>query len=108
MFHLDHEYHNAAQSGLLPASLDLVPSPINSFTPFWRWHQIRPRFRAYLHQVIQQRQQQGDLQVSVEQMIDELLQLVSGAHFTVARALTWSMVELAAKPNLRLTLQEEL
>jgi retinoid hydroxylase len=97
------------------------------FTPLWRWHRVRPQLKAFMHRVIQQRQQQGNLQESkdvlglfltavdeagnplpVEQIIDELLQLVSGAHFTVARALTWSMVELAANPNLRVLLQEEL
>jgi retinoid hydroxylase len=48
------------------------------------------------------------LGIPVEQIIDEVIQLVNGAHVTVGRALTWSLVELAARPNLLATLREEL
>jgi retinoid hydroxylase len=96
-------------------------------TPYGQAQQARRQLKAFMRDVIGQRQQQGDLQTSkdvlgmfltsvdeagnplpVEQIIDEVIQLVSGAHFTIAHALTWAIVELAAKPNLRANLREEL
>jgi retinoid hydroxylase len=96
-------------------------------TPYGQAQQARRQLKAFMRDVIDQRQQQGDLQTSkdvlgmfltsvdeagnplpVEQIIDEVIQLVSGAHFTVARALTWALVELAANPNLIANLREEL
>ncbi len=98
--------------------------------PFTRYRQgkkARRQLQAFMQGLIQQRQQQGNLQeskdvlglfltsvdatgmpLSTEQIIDELVQLVSGAHLTIAHALTWSIVELAERPELRTTLRAEL
>ncbi len=46
--------------------------------------------------------------LSESQIIDELVHLLNGAHFTTATALTWTLVELAARRDWRERLREEL
>jgi retinoid hydroxylase len=94
-------------------------------TPYGQALQARRHLRLLMQNVIEQRQ--DDMQASkdvlgmflrsvdeagnplaIEQVIDEVIQLVSAAHFTVAHALTWAVVELAAKPDLRVSLRSEL
>jgi retinoid hydroxylase len=96
-------------------------------TAYRRSQVARRQFRAFLRSVINQRQEQGHLQAStdvlglflsavddegkglaIEQVIDEMVHLLSGAHTSVSNALIWSVVELATKPELRKTLQTEL
>lgn len=125
---LDHEikqvedwYHKLTQTSQLLLQVDLP------FTPYGRAQQARRRLKAFMHYVIHQRHQHQNLQESkdvlgmflsavdeagnplpINQIIDEAIHLLSGAHFTIANALTWAIVELAANPDLRANLQEEL
>jgi retinoid hydroxylase len=97
------------------------------FTAYGQSQNARRQLKAFLQDIIYQRKQQGSLQesrdvlglfltsvdeagngLSIEQIVDELIHLVNGAHFTTATSLTWSVVELATHPELRAKLQEEL
>jgi retinoid hydroxylase len=97
------------------------------FTAYRRSQVARRQFKDFLRRVINQRQQQGNLQasqdvlglflsavdeegrgLSIEQVIDEMVHLLSAAHASVSNALIWSMVELAAQPELRTKLRAEL
>jgi retinoid hydroxylase len=42
------------------------------------------------------------------QIIDEMIHLLNGAHFTIATSLTWALVELAARPTWQERLRQEL
>ncbi|MDF5717285.1 MAG: cytochrome P450 [Rhizonema sp. NSF051] len=42
------------------------------------------------------------------QIIDETIHLLNGAHFTTATSLTWTLVELGARPEWRERLRQEL
>jgi retinoid hydroxylase len=114
-------YNTFAQVSALILKLDV---PI---TPYGQARQARRHLLAFMQNVIEQRQRQDDMPASkdvlgmflssvdeagnplpIGQIIDEVIQLVSAAHFTVAHALTWSIVELAAKPDLRESLRSEL
>jgi cytochrome P450 len=97
------------------------------FTTYGRSQRVRRYLKTYLRNIIKQRQLQGRLQESrdvlglflasidqegnaltTEQVIDELIHLLNGAHFTTSTALTWAMFELSAHPEWRVRLQEEL
>ena len=97
------------------------------FTAYGRSQQARRHLKIYLRDIIKQRQQQGGLQESkdvlglflasvdqennaltTDQIIDELVHLLNGAHFTTSTALTWAMFELSARPEWQTKLQAEL
>lgn len=97
------------------------------FTAYGQSRNARRQLKAFLQDIIHGRKQRGNLQESrdvlglfltsvdeagntlpSEQIVDELIHLVNGAHFTTATSLTWSVVELAARSELRAELQEEL
>lgn len=97
------------------------------FTIYGRSQQARRHLKAFMGKIIHQRRQQGKLQeskdvlglfltsvdeagnhLSTDQIIDELIHLVSGSHFTIANALTWSLVELAANQDILENLRSEL
>jgi retinoid hydroxylase len=97
------------------------------FTAYGRSQQARRQLSAFLSKVIQQRQQQGNLAdsqdvlglflasvdevgnaLSTDQILNELLHLLNAAHFTTATALTWAVVELAARPEWQQILRSEL
>jgi retinoid hydroxylase len=118
---VEHWYNTLVQMGAIILPINLP------FTPYARSQNARHQLKAFMRDVIQQRQQQGNLQESKDvlgmflsavdeagnalptaQIIDEVIQLVSGAHFTIANALTWAIVELAAKPELLANLRKEL
>jgi retinoid hydroxylase len=118
---VEHWYNTLVQGAATILRMDLP------LTTYGRSQKARRQMKAFMQDVIQQRQQQGNLQESkdvlglflnsvdevgnslpTDQIIDELIHLVSGAHFTIANALTWSLVELAAKPNLLSILRQEL
>ena len=96
-------------------------------TAYGRSQSARRHFKAFVQNIINQRKQQGNLQESkdvlglflsavdeegnglpMEQIVDEMVHLLSAAHAAVANTLIWSVVELAAKPELRATLQTEI
>lgn len=114
-------YNTLIQTSQLLLRVDLP------FTPYGRAQQARRRLKAFMQNLIRQRQQQSNLHKSKDvlgmflsavdeagnslptsQIIDEVIHLVSGAHFTIANALTWAIVELAANPYLLVNLREEL
>lgn len=118
---VEHWYNTLIQISKLLLRIDLP------FTTYGRSQQARRQLKAFMQDLIHQRQQQGNLQESkdvlgmfltsvdeagnplpTDQIIDELIHLVSGAHFTIANALTWSIVELAANPDLLANLRKEL
>ncbi len=97
------------------------------FTKYGRSQTARRQLKAFLQAIIEERQRQGSMKssndvlslflasvdelgnaLSTSQVIDELIHLINAAHFTTATALTWAVVELAARPELRMRLQEEL
>jgi retinoid hydroxylase len=115
-------WYNTLVRGL--ASISRMDLP---FTSHGRGKQARRQLNAFMQGIIQQHHQQGNLQESKDvlgmfltavddtgnplptnQIIDELVSLLSGAHLTIAHALTWSIVELAAHPELRENLRAEL
>lgn len=86
----------------------------------------RRQLRQLLQEIITERKRQGNLQASqdvlglflasvdaegnvlTDQIIDETIHLLNGAHFTTATALTWAIVELAALTEWRSRLRQEL
>lgn len=97
------------------------------FTTYGRSQKARRQLRAFLQEVISQRQQQSNLYQSrdvlglflasvdadgntlfTEQIVNELTHLLNAAHFTVATSLTWAVVELAARPEWQQKLLNEL
>jgi retinoid hydroxylase len=115
-------WHNTLAQGVVAIIRADLP-----LTAYGRSQTARRQFRAVLQNVINERQQQGNLQesndvlglflsavdeegdgLSIDQVIDEMVHLLSGAHASVSNALIWSLVELAANPELRATLQMEL
>ncbi|CAA9425054.1 hypothetical protein AVDCRST_MAG94-7228 [uncultured Leptolyngbya sp.] len=97
------------------------------YTTYGRALRARCQLQELLDQIVAERQRQGKLAESHDalglflsavdgqgeslpraQIIDELLHLVNGAHFTTATALTWALVELAARPEWRQRLRYEL
>jgi retinoid hydroxylase len=96
-------------------------------TAYGRSQQARRQLNTFLTEVVRQRQQQGNLTdsqdvlglflasvdevgtaLSTEQILNELLHLLNAAHFTTATALTWAVVELAARPKWQQILRSEL
>lgn len=115
-------WHNTLAQGVVAIIRADLP-----LTAYGRSQTARRQFRAFLQKVINQRRQQCNFQesndvlglflsavdeegngISIDQVIDEMVHLLSGAHASVSNALIWSVVELAAKPELRATLQAEL
>jgi retinoid hydroxylase len=97
------------------------------FTKYGQSRTARCQLKAFLQTIIEERQSQGNVEsshdvlsmfltsvdesgnaLSTFQVIDELIHLINGAHFTTATALTWAVVELAARPEWRIKLQQEL
>ncbi|AFY96969.1 cytochrome P450 [Chamaesiphon minutus] len=96
-------------------------------TVYGRSQRARRQLNAFLTETIDRRQQQGNLAeaqdvlglflasvdevgnaLSTEQIVNELLHLLNAAHFTTATALTWAVVELAARPEWQEILRSEL
>ena len=96
-------------------------------TAYGRSQRARRQLNAFLTETIDRRQQQGNLAeardvlglflasvdevgnaLSTEQILNELLHLLNAAHFTTATALTWAVVELAARPEWQQILRSEL
>jgi cytochrome P450 len=124
---VDHEveqverWHNTLAKGSAAIVRTNLP-----FTTYRRALIARRQLKAFLQNIINQRKQQGNLQepkdvmglflssvdeegnvLPIDQIIDELVHLLAAAHTSVSNALIWSVVELAAKPELRATLQLE-
>ncbi|WP_373527778.1 cytochrome P450 [Nostoc sp.] len=97
------------------------------FTTFGRSQMARRQLRQLLQDIITERKRQGHLQASQDvlglflasvdaegnalaeaQIIDEMIHLLNGAHFTTATSLTWALVELAALAEWRERLRQEL
>ncbi|AGY59171.1 cytochrome P450 [Gloeobacter kilaueensis] len=96
-------------------------------TAYGRARFAREQLQALLGRIVAERQRRGGLEDSADalglflaavdeqgepldraQVVDELVHLVNGAHFTTATALTWALVELAARPGWRERLRGEL
>jgi retinoid hydroxylase len=96
-------------------------------TVYGRSQRARRQLNAFLTETIDRRQQQGNLAeaqdvlglflasvdevgntLSTEQIVNELLHLLNAAHFTIATALTWAVVELAARPEWQQILRLDL
>lgn len=97
------------------------------FTKYGRSQNARRQLRQLLQDIISDRKRQGNLQESRDvlglflasvdeegnalaesQIIDEMIHLLNGAHFTTATSLTWALVELGARPEWRERLRQEL
>jgi retinoid hydroxylase len=97
------------------------------FTKYGRSQNARRHLKAFLKNIITERQRQGNLHESCDvlglflaavdeegkaladsQIIDELIHLLNAAHFTTATSLTWAMVELGVCPQWRFKLRQEL
>ncbi len=115
------KWYNTLIKGAFALQVDLP------FTTYSRSKIARQQLKAFLQNIISQRKQQGNLQESADvlglfltsadqvgntltddQIIDELIHLINGAHFTISTSLTWSLVELAARSELRAKLRQEL
>lgn len=118
---IEQLYHTLMQGALAILRID-VP-----LTKYHRSQNARRQLKALLQTIITERKQQGNLQQSDDvlglflaavdqqgnalaesQIIDELIHLLNGAHFTTATSLTWAVVELAARPQWREKLRQEL
>jgi retinoid hydroxylase len=96
-------------------------------TAYGRAQKARQQLRNCLGEIIRTRREQGNLTesrdvmglflaatdeegegLSESQIIDELVHLLNGAHFTTATALTWMLIELAARRDWRERLRQEL
>ncbi|MBD2771433.1 cytochrome P450 [Iningainema tapete] len=115
------KYYNELLKGAIALLRFNVP-----FTTYGRSQIARQKLKNQLQEIIAQRRQQG-LQATQdvlglflatvdedgnslpeEQIMDELIHLVNGSHFTTAGVLSWAMFELAARPEWRDRLQQEL
>lgn len=118
---IENWYNTLVEGALALLRVDLP------FTKYGRSQTARRQLKAFLQAIIDERQRQGNLEVShdvlglflasvdeagnalsTSQVIDELIHLINGAHFTTATSLTWAIVELAGRPEWRMRLQQEL
>ncbi|MFN6526383.1 cytochrome P450 [Nostoc sp. ChiSLP03a] len=114
-------YNTLTQGALALLRLDIP------FTKYGRSQNARRQLKAFLEKIISERKLQGNLEESCDvlglflaaldedgnalaqsQIVDELIHLLNAAHFTTATSLTWAMVELAARPQWRDRLRQEL
>lgn len=118
---VEHWYHAQLKASLSLLRLNLP------LTAFGQGQIARQKLKQQLRTLIVQRRQHGNLQASQdalglflaavdadgsalpeEQILDEVVHLVNASHFTTAGVLAWAMFELAARPEWRDRLQQEL